>query len=214
MKKDLTELVFILDESGSMFNLTDDTIGGFNSMIEKQKKEEGKAFVTTYLFNGNTKMIHDRANLDEIALMTRDDYRPNGCTALLDAVGEAVEHVEGIHKYARKDDIPEHTVFVITTDGMENASKKFNRAQIKELIEGKQKQGWEFIFMGANIDAVAEAGKLGIDSVHAVEYVSDVAGSAACYESMTCAISNLRASRPLSKGWKKSVEADKAKRRK
>ena len=213
MKKNLTELVFILDESGSMFNLTDDTIGGFNSMIEKQKKEEGKALVTTYLFNGKTKMIHDRSDLEKIALMTRDDYRPNGCTALLDAVGEAVEHIEGIHKYAREEDIPEHTVFVITTDGMENASRKYSRPQIKELIEGKQKQGWEFIFMGANIDAVAEAGSLGIDSVHAVEYVSDVAGSAACYESMTCAISNLRASRPLSKEWKKSVEADKKSRK-
>lgn len=213
MKKDLTELVFILDESGSMFDLTDDTIGGFNSMIEKQKKEEGSALVTTYLFNSSTKIIHDRKDLDKIALMTRNDYTPNGCTALLDAVGEAVEHIEQIHKYAREEDVPEHTVFVITTDGMENASRKFNRSQIKELVEGKKKAGWEFIFMGANIDAVAEAGKLGIDSTHAVEYVSDVAGSAACYESMTCAISNLRSSRPLSKSWKKSVEDDKAKRK-
>lgn len=194
MKKNLTEMVFILDKSGSMSGLESDTIGGFNAMINKQKKEEGTAYVTTILFDNNSETIHDRVPLDEIKPMTDKDYVVGGCTALIDAIGEAVEHISTIHKYARPEDIPEHTVFVITTDGMENASKKFTSKQVKKIIEEKKKKNnWEFLFIGANIDAVETASHFGIDSNRAVNYHADKKGTSVLYESVSNAIGKMRA---------------------
>lgn len=154
MKQNLTELVFILDRSGSMTGLEADTIGGFNAMLQKQKKAEGEVLVTTVLFNHESKTIHDHAAIDKVPLLTEKDYCVGGCTALLDAVGETVEHIKNIHKYARAEDVPQHILFVITTDGMENASTKYSCAQVKRLIEQQKERGWEFLFFGANIDAV------------------------------------------------------------
>ena len=166
MKKNLTEMVFILDRSGSMHGLEKDTIGGFNSMIEKQKKEEGEAFVSTVLFDHEVEVLHDRVPLDKVEKMTEDDYEVGGCTALLDAVGGAIHHIGNVHKYIREEDVPEHTIFVITTDGMENASRKYTQKKIKKMIETqKEKYGWEFIFLGANIDAVKTARTYGINIV-------------------------------------------------
>lgn len=161
MKKNLTELVFILDRSGSMQGLEGDTIGGFNAMIEKQKKEPGKALVSTVLFDDLTEVLHDRVKLDEVRPITEKEYDVGGCTALLDAVGGAIHHIGNIHKYARSEDVPEHTLFVITTDGMENASRRYLAQKVKEMIgRQKEKYGWEFLFLGANIDAVETAGHL------------------------------------------------------
>ena len=142
-----TELVFILDRSGSMSGLEGDTIGGFNSMIAKQKKQEGKAYVSTILFNQESEVVHDRIALEEVPAMTEETYTVGGCTALLDAIGDAVHHVRNIHKYARKEDIPAQTLFVITTDGMENASRRYSADKIREMIEERKKSdGWEFCF--------------------------------------------------------------------
>ena len=166
-----TELVFILDMSGSMEHLTDDTIGGFNSVLKEQAVKDGEALVTTYLFNNDSFMLHDRLPIGEVAPMTRDDYRAGGCTALVDALGEAIHHITGIHRYARKEDVPEHTIFVITTDGMENASHRYSAEQVKQMIRHEQeKYGWEFIFLAANIDAVETAKSYGIDAKTAVNY--------------------------------------------
>ena len=164
MKKNLTEMVFILDKSGSMGGLESDTIGGFNAMIEKQKKQNGEAYVTTILFDNESQTVHDRVSLDKIKPMTDEDYVVGGCTALIDAIGMAVEHISKIHKYAREEDVPEKVVFVITTDGMENASRKFDSKTVKKMIEQKKELGWEFLFIGANIDAVETASHFGIDS--------------------------------------------------
>ena len=159
MKKGLTELVFILDRSGSMSGLESDTIGGFNSMIAKQKKAEGEAVVSTVLFNEASRVLHDRVPLDRVAPLTDEEYEPAGCTALLDAVGDAVRHIGLVHKYARSEDVPEHTVFVITTDGMENASRRYGLDEVRRLITRQsEKYGWEFLFLGANIDAVEKFG--------------------------------------------------------
>ena len=158
MKKNSTEIVFILDRSGSMAGLEDDTIGGFNSMIEKQKQEQGDAYVSTILFDNDCEVVHDRVDIQKVPPMTRKDYYVRGCTALLDAVGGAVHHISNIHKYARKEDIPEKTLFVITTDGMENASHRYDYQQVRRMIEQKKELGWEFLFLGANIDAAKEAG--------------------------------------------------------
>ena len=161
MKKNLTELVFILDRSGSMQGLEGDTIGGFNAMIEKQKKEPGEAFVSTVLFDDQTEVLHDRVELGNVRPITDKEYYVRGCTALLDAVGGAIHHIGNIHKYARSEDVPEHTLFVITTDGMENASRRYSVQRVKEMIQRqKEKYGWEFLFLGANIDAVETAGHL------------------------------------------------------
>ena len=213
MKKNLTELVFILDESGSMADLVDDTIGGFNSLIDKQKNEEGEALVTTVTFSNTSKTVHDREKLSNIGRMTREDYVPGGCTALFDAVGETINHISRIHKYAREEDIPEKTLFVITTDGMENASREFDQKKVKKLIERMQEEkGWEFIFLGANIDAAETAGSMGICAANAVEYHSDCAGTGALYESVCCAVSDVRAKGMLGSAWRKSVEADNERR--
>ena len=174
MKKNLTEIVFILDRSGSMAGLEDDTIGGFNAMIEKQKRELGEALVSTVLFDNDCQVIHDRVNIQKIEPMTRKEYYVRGCTALLDAVGRAIHHIGNVHKYAREEDRPEKTLFVITTDGMENASQEYTYDRVKKMIQHEQeKYGWEFIFLGANIDAAKEAARFGIDADRAAKYHAD-----------------------------------------
>lgn len=178
MKKGLTELVFILDKSGSMSGLESDTVGGFNSMIEKQKRIDGECFVTTVLFSDDSVLVHDRMPLSEMIPLTHDDYVPCGSTALLDAVGSTIHHIEQIHKYARREDVPEHTMFVITTDGMENASHKYSYNDIKRLIENKKKCGWEFVFFGANIDTIKAAESMGISRDKASSFVATSAGIA------------------------------------
>lgn len=215
MKKNLTELVFILDESGSMSGLTSDTIGGFNSLIAKQKKEEGEALVSTVFFSNNSKVIHDRLKLKAVPKLTDRDYVPSGCTALLDAVGDAVHHIANIHKYAREEDVPEKTLFVITTDGMENASRKYSHEDVKKLIERVQEEkGWEFVFLGANIDAAETADSIGIRAENAVDYHADCCGTEVLYEAVGCAVSSIRAKKGLNKAWKCSVEADNNRRKK
>lgn len=215
MKKNLTELVFILDESGSMSGLTSDTIGGFNSLIAKQKKEEGEALVSTVFFSSSSKVIHDRVKLEDVPKLTDRDYVPSGCTALLDAVGDAVHHIANIHKYAREEDVPEKTLFVITTDGMENASRKYSHKDVKKLIEKVQEEkGWEFVFLGANIDAAETAGSIGIRAENAVDYHADCCGTEVLYEAVGCAVSSVRAKKGLNRAWKCSVEADNERRNK
>ena len=207
----ITEIVFILDRSGSMAGLEKDTIGGFNSLIEKQKKEEGEAVVSTVLFSTHSRVVHDRVPLDKIGKMTDDDYCPNGCTALLDAVGEAVKHIGNVHKYARAEDVPEHTLFVITTDGMENSSTKYTAKEVKKLIGRQQeKYGWEFVFLGANIDAAETAESLGICRETAVDYHSDSEGSTVLYEAMSRAVCGIRKGQKLasSTAWRAEIDDD------
>ena len=212
--KDYTELVFILDRSGSMHGLEADTIGGFNAMIEDQKKEDGDCCVSTVLFNQYSKVVHDRVPLDRIELMTGHDYRPSGCTALIDAIGSAIHHIGNIHKYARKEDVPKKTIFVITTDGMENASHMYSAEQVRKMIQRqKDKYGWEFLFLGANIDAVETAAFYGIDEDHAVEYHADEIGTGFVYESVSKGIRMGRSVGHIAEDWKESVEADFRKRR-
>ena len=214
MKKNLTEIVFILDRSGSMAGLEKDTIGGFNAMIEKQKAEEGEAYISTVLFDNYSEVIHDRVALSDVPKLTEKEYYVRGCTALLDAVGGAIHHIGNVHKYARNEDIPEHTIFIITTDGMENASHQYNREKIKAMIERqKTKYGWEFLFLGANIDAIETARSYGIDQDRAVEYNCDSVGTGLNFEAMSEAITTMRCSAPLTADWKKKVEADRKKRK-
>ena len=209
MKNNITELVFILDRSGSMAGLESDTIGGFNAMIEKQKKQEGECYVSTVLFNNASEILHDRIKLAEVPKMTESDYTVGGCTALIDAIGEAIHHIENIHKYARAEDVPEHTMFVITTDGMENASRHYTAEKVKKMIERKKKKhDWEFLFLGANIDAVETAKNYGIDESRAVNYHSDSAGTSINYEAMSDAISTVRKNAPLTSGWKAKIDKD------
>ncbi len=211
MKNDLTELVFILDRSGSMSGLEGDTIGGFNSMLEKQKKEEGECFVSTVLFDNEAEVLHDRVRLRDVAPLTDRDYTVRGCTALLDAIGGAIHHIGNIHKYARPEDVPGHTLFVITTDGMENASRRYNAQRVKEMIERqKTKYGWEFLFLGANIDAVETAGRIGIGADRAVTYNCDAAGTALNYQVLSDAVSSVRSAAPLAANWKERIEEDHA----
>lgn len=213
MKKNLTELVFILDRSGSMAGLEDDTIGGFNSMIQKQKREDGSAYVSTVLFDNYSELIHDRVDIQKIRPMTRDEYYVRGCTALLDAVGKAIRHIANIHKYAREEDRPEKTLFVITTDGMENASREYDYERVRRMIEHERgKYGWEFIFLGANIDAAKEAARFGISADRAVDYHADQMGTAVIYEAVSEAVCNVRASRPMSDEWRRRVDEDYIKR--
>ena len=205
----MTELVFILDRSGSMAGLEADTIGGFNAMIEKQKREPGPALVSTVLFSNESEVIHDRLPLDRVPPMTEREYFPRGCTALLDAVGGAIHHIGNIHKYARSEDVPEHTLFVITTDGMENASRRYSARRVKEMIQRqKEKYGWEFLFLGANIDAVETARHFGIGADRAVNYHSDHEGTQLNYEVLSEAVSAVRCSVPLGTNWKKRIDED------
>ena len=193
MKKGLTEIVFILDRSGSMSGLESDTIGGYNSMIEKQKKEEGEALISTVLFDGQTDVLHDRVPLDRISPITEKEYYVRGSTALLDAVGGAIRHIGNVHKYAREEDVPEKTLFIITTDGMENSSRQYSYDKVKKMIEKqKEKYHWEFIFLGANIDAVGVADRFGVDRQHAVRYECDSAGTALNFQVMNKMVSCAR----------------------
>ena len=209
MKKNFTELIFILDRSGSMNGLEADTIGGFNAMIEKQKKAKGEALVSTVLFDNVSEVIHDRVNIMDIRPMTDRDYTVGGCTALLDAIGGAIHHIGNVHKYARQEDVPEHTMFVIITDGMENASRFYRSERVKQMIERqKERYGWEFLFLGANIDAVETAGRFGIGADRAVNYHSDRRGTRLNYEVLSEAISAVRCSAPLGADWKRRIDED------
>ena len=193
MKKGLTEIVFILDRSGSMSGLEQDTIGGYNSLLRKQQSEEGEAIISTVLFDDQTEVLHDRVNLDDIKPMTENEYYVRGCTALLDAVGGAIHHIGNVHKYARKEDVPEKTLFIITTDGMENASRRYSYEKVKHMIERqKAKFGWEFLFLGANIDAIEVAGRFGIQPERAVNYNCDSAGTAVNYRALSKVVSRVR----------------------
>jgi len=209
MKKGLTELVFILDRSGSMSGLEADTIGGFNSMIEKQKKEEGEALVSTVLFDNESEVIHDRIDIKEVPALTEKEYSVRGCTALLDAIGGAIHHIGNVHKYARNEDIPEHTLFVITTDGLENASRSYGYRDVKKQIERqKEKYGWEFLFLGANIDAAEVGGKMGIGRERTATFRNDSDGQALNYEVMSDAICCMRACGSVDDDWAKRIKTD------
>jgi uncharacterized protein YegL len=209
MRKNLTEIVFILDRSGSMSGLEEDTIGGFNSMIEKQKKEAGEALISTVLFDSTSEVIHDRVPIGEIKPMTDKEYFVRGSTALLDAIGGAVHHIGNVHKYAREEDIPEHTLFVITTDGMENSSRVYDSDKVRKMIKRqKEKYGWEFLFLGANIDAIETAKNFGIDADRAVNYNSDSKGTQINYEVLSEALSCVRCNIPLEADWKKRIDED------
>ena len=215
MKKNLTELVFILDRSGSMAGLESDTIGGFNGMLEKQRREPGAALVSTVLFDNVSQVLHDRVPLSKVAPLTDRDYTVRGCTALLDAIGGAIHHIGNIHKYARPEDVPEHTLFVITTDGMENASRQYTGDRVRAMIQRqKEKYGWEFLFLGANFDAVQTAGRFGIGADRAVNYHADSQGTQLNYQVLSDAIGAVRASQPLSAGWKQRIEQDYEERKK
>lgn len=206
--KNFTELVFIIDRSGSMHGLETDTIGGFNSMIENQKDNAGDVLVSTVLFNDKSIVVHDRKSIKDIAPMTRQDYAPCGSTALLDAIGCAIHHIGNIHKYARKEDIPDKTLFVITTDGMENSSHLFDADKIKYMINmQKEKYDWEFIFLGANIDAVGTAKNFGISEDRAVNYHADPVGTRLNYEVISETITAFRANR-IDEKWKEKIAKD------
>ncbi|MBQ8995816.1 MAG: VWA domain-containing protein [Oscillospiraceae bacterium] len=193
MRNDCTELVLILDRSGSMSGLEDDTIGGFNSMIEKQKKEEGDAYVSVVLFDDRSEVIYDRVDIKKVEPMTDKQYYVRGCTALLDAVGGAIHHIGTVHKYAREEDRPGKTVFVIITDGMENASRRYDYEQVRKMIERQQEQyHWEFLFLGANIDAAKEAGRMGIRRGRSANYHSDTAGTQLNYEVLSKVVGSVR----------------------
>ena len=219
MRKGLTEIIFILDRSGSMSGLERDTIGGYNSLITKQKKEEGEAIISTVLFDDKVEVLHDRVNLDNIKPMTEEEYYVRGCTALLDAVGGAIHHIGNVHKYARPEDVPEKTLFIITTDGMENASRRYSYDKVKHMIERqKAKFGWEFLFLGANIDAIEVAGRFGIRPERAVNYNCDSAGTAVNYRALSKAVSRVRhcsveeIDLALGCDWKEEIEEDYKKR--
>ena len=210
MKKNLTELVFILDRSGSMMGLEADTIGGFNAMTQKQRKEPGEALVSTVLFDNETQVIHDRVPLEKVPALTQKEYYVRGCTALLDAVGGAIHHIGNVHKYAREEDRPEKTLFVITTDGMENASRRYTYDKVKAMIEHqREKYGWEFLFLGANIDAAREAARFGIRADRAANYHADHIGTEVIYEAVSEAVCQVRScAAPLSADWKRKIDAD------
>lgn len=205
--------MFILDKSCSMSCLESDTIGGFNSMIKKQKKEKGNVLVSMVLFCNTSEVLHDRVDIQKIAPMTEKDYFTEGCTALLDALGGAIHHIGNVHKYARREDIPEHTVFVIITDGYENASRRYSAEQVKHMVERqKTKYGWEFIFLGANIDAIAIAAEIGIDADGAANYNCDKEGTALNYNVLDDAIRQVRGGAPLNANWKDRIDEDHKKR--
>ena len=213
MKKNLTEIVFILDRSGSMTGLEKDTIGGFNAMLEKQKREPGKALVSTVLFENTADVIHDRLPLNRVPRLTDREYYVRGCTALLDAVGGAIRHISTIHKYAREEDRPEKTIFVITTDGMENASRRYDYEAVKQMIQRQKEQyGWEILFMGANIDAAREAARFGIGEDRAANFHCDSKGTALNYEVISETVCSFRAEQPIAADWKARIDADFRKR--
>lgn len=215
MKNNVTELVFILDRSGSMSGLEQDTIGGFNAMIAKQRKEEGDAYVSTILFNQESQVIHDRILLSKVPELSEKEYFVGGCTALLDAIGCAIRHIGNIHKYARPEDVPAHTLFIITTDGQENASKQYDSPEIKKMIERqKERYGWEFLFVGANIDAVETAARFGIKRNRAVNYHADKQGTQVLYETIAKPIAAMRRGDAIADTWSSEIEQDFKKRKK
>jgi len=215
MKNNITELVFILDRSGSMAGLEADTVGGFNSMIRKQKSEDGECYVSTVLFDNESEVLHDRVRLSEIKPMTEEEYYVRGCTALLDAIGGAIHHIGNVHKYARPEDVPERTLFVITTDGLENASRKYDGKRIKSMIERqKEKYGWEFLFIGANIDAVETAERYGIRKDRAVNYNADEDGTDLLFETVSDTVSAYRKSNSICSSWGARLERDHKNRKK
>ena len=219
MKKNLTELVFILDRSGSMSGLEADTIGGFNSLIAKQKKEEGEALISTVLFDDRQEVLYDRVPLNKIAQMTEEQYYVRGCTALLDAIGGAIHHIGNVHKYAREEDIPEKTLFIITTDGMENSSRQYTYDKVREMVTNqKEKYNWEFLFLGANIDAIATAARFGIARERAVNFENDSEGTQLNYEVLNVAVSNYRACKAakpqMADNWAEEIQADYKRRHK
>ena len=196
MKEGLTEIVFILDRSGSMSGLESDTIGGYNSMLEKQKKEEGEAYISTVLFDHNIEVLHDRKRIEDVEPITDREYFVRGCTALLDAVGGAIHHIGNVHKYARPEDVPEKTLFIITTDGLENASRQYTYEKVRRMVEHeKEKYGWEFIFLGANIDAVQVAGRFGVSADRSVRYAADSEGTTLNFRTMSRMVSSARAAK-------------------
>ena len=210
MKKNLTELVMILDRSGSMGGLESDTIGGYNSMLKKQREEDGEVLVSTVLFDDRSEVLYDRVPLEKMPQMTEKEYYVRGCTALLDAVGGAIRHIGNVHKYAREEDRPEKTIFVITTDGLENASREYSSGRVKKMVEQqKEKYGWEFLFLGANIDAIETAGRFGISADRAANYNSDREGTALNYEVLAETVCKMRvAAAPIDAGWKKRIDED------
>ena len=203
MKNNITELVFILDKSGSMCGMEEDTIGGFNSMIEKQKKLDGKVYVSTILFSNNSQVLHDRVDIEKIEPMTEMQYNVGGSTALFDAIGSAIKHIGNVHKYAREEDVPQHTMFIITTDGMENASHTYSSAEVKKMISRQEeKYGWEFLFVAANIDAVETARNIGIRKERAANYEYSKKGTRNIYAAVDCAVSAMRCNEDIAEGWK------------
>ena len=213
-KNGITELVFILDRSGSMAGLESDTIGGFNALLEKQKKQEGACHVTTVLFDHGYEILHDRHPLAEVPSMTEKDYFVRGSTALLDAVGRTIRHISQIHRYARPEDVPEHTLFVITTDGMENASSHYSADRVREMIRHEEeKYGWEFLFLGANIDAVKTAATFGIREDRAVDYLADEQGTRVIYDTLSDAVGCVRSAAPLGSAWSENIRKDYKKRK-
>ncbi len=207
MNNNLTEIVFILDRSGSMSGLEKDTIGGFNSMIERQKGEEGEAIVSTVLFSNHSKVVHDRVNINDTREMTYKDYFVGGTTALIDAMGDAIRHIEMVHKYAREEDVPNNTIFIITTDGMENASHKYSSDEIKAKVEKKKKDGWEFMFLGANIDAIETARSYGISEEMSATFQCDEIGTAKNFVAMGAVLDCVRKNAPVARSWKDSIES-------
>ena len=209
MKNNITELVFILDRSGSMAGLEADTVGGFNAMIAKQKDTEGKCYVSTVLFSNDSQVLHDRVPLEQVAPLTAEDYRVYGCTALMDAIGGAIRHIGNIHKYARPEDVPEHTIFVITTDGMENASHRYSSDKVKQMIQRQQQEyGWEFLFLAANIDAVQTAARFGIGADRAVNYHADAQGTQVVYETVSEAVRKVRCAAAMPSDWGSAIDRD------
>lgn len=204
----ITELVFILDRSGSMGGLEKDTIGGFNSMLEKQKKEAGECYVTTVLFDHEINTLHDRVSLDQVPFMTDSDYTVRGCTALIDAIGTTIKHIESVHRYARPEDVPARTLFVITTDGLENASKEYNAGQVRKMVEEKKRMDWEFLFIGANIDAIGTAKHFGISADRAVNYHADSKGTGVVFGCVSEAVSAARACAPMCADWSREIRED------
>ena len=213
MKKNLTEMVFILDKSGSMAGLESDTIGGFNSMIERQKQAEGEVLVSTVLFSNDNTVIHDRVDLRKIEPLTDRQYFVGGCTALIDAIGGAIHHIANVHKYAREEDVPERTIFVITTDGMENASLRYTSDEVKNMVKRQKEKGWEFLFLGANIDAVETAAHFGIGADRSVTFKNDHRGQQLNYDVVGKAVLHMReCAAPMSASWKDEIEEDVRKR--
>ncbi len=213
MKKQTTEIVFILDRSGSMSGLEKDTIGGFNSILLRQREEGSKTLISTVLFDNEQEVIHDRVNLNYVQPLTSKEYYVRGSTALLDAIGLSIDHIAKIHKYSRPEDRPDKTLFVITTDGMENSSHIYSYSKIKQMIKKEKSQyGWEFIFLGANIDSEAVAESIGINKEYAADFVADSLGNAKAYESINEAITMFKQECRMDASWAKVVKEDKARR--